>query len=243
MSEFLIPILHQLPPVEVPVTPAIDAIFSPAQVAPDTSLSASVASVPLHDKTLMPAEAPQPENSEKLLSEIEALKTLAYEKAYAEGLTQGKEDGLKRVSADMKQSLGLLKEVEETFKEQCQQYIADLDTVIAAIVFEAVLKIVGSEIKQPVNRAEIIQQVIAQYDGHHMLQILVNPADIKTLKQTLQHSDAEQATLQALVYPDSKVAVGGCRIVFKEGIVNTDIHKQLQAFAVHLSQHTLGQSS
>ena len=239
MSEFLIPILHQLPSEEVPFTPAMEEIFSSVQAIPGTGMPASAGSMPVHDHTLLADAAPQQEISEKLLAEIEALKTLAYEQAYAEGLAQGKEDGLKQASVDMKQCMALLKEVEETFKVQCQQYIAGLDTVIAAIVFEAVLKIVGSEIKQPVNRAEIIQQTIAQYEGHPMLQILVNPADIKALKQALQHSDAGQATLETLLYPDSKVAVASCRIVFKEAIVNTDIYKQLQAFATHFSEHTL----
>lgn len=235
MSEFLIPILHQVSNTETPSTPMNGDIPTSSSDTSHTETPVSARSMVADDKQT--AETQQPETNEELLAEIEVLKSLAYEKAYSEGLIQGKEEGLKQVSADMQQSLALLKDAEDKFKAQCQQYISSLDSVIAAIVFEAVLKIVGSEIKQPVNRAEIIQQVLAQYVGHPMLQVLVNPADIKALRQVLQNSDTEQAALETMIYPDSKVALGSCRIVFKESIINTDIYKQLQAFATHLSGH------
>lgn len=120
----------------------------------------------------------------------------------------------------------------------CNTYIAGMDKVISAIVFEAVLKIIGNDIQHASNRADIIRQVIAQYDHKHLVQILVNPADIKAIKEAVLHTDGVMSDLDRFFYPDSSVSLAGCRMVFKDAIVNTDIKKQLQAFAEHLFEHS-----
>lgn len=226
MSEFLIPILHQLPETSEPFTTAslMPESEAPTLPVPDTSA------------TVLTTQIVAPEVRAESLAEIESAKATAYEKAYAEGLAQGREEGLKQAATDMQKSLALLEEAEASFKAQYQQWLAGMDSLIPAIVFEAVLKIVGSEIQQPGQRAQIIQQVVAQYASHPILQILVNPADIAALKQCLQ-GDISQDAMQALLSPDNKVAIGSCRIVFKDAIVNTDLQTQLQAFASHLSAH------
>lgn len=188
-------------------------------------------------KTDVAIEEKQPAPTEKLLAEIEELKQLAYEKAYAEGLAAGKNEASKQAASEMQTGLALIKKLEQEFDSNCNVYMAGMDKVISAIVFEAVLKIIGNEIQHASNRADILRQIIAQYDHRHLVQILVNPADIKAIKEAIQHADGVMAELDGLFYPDSTVSLAGCRMVFKDAIVNTDIKKQLQAFAEHLFEH------
>lgn len=192
---------------------------------------------PVFVTTDVALEEKQPAPSEKLLAEIEELKQLAYEKAYAEGLAAGKSEASKQAALEVQKSLTLIKKVEQQFETHCNTYIAGMDKVISAIVFEAVLKIIGSDLQHVSHRADIIRQVISKYDHRHLVQILVNPADIKAIKEAVQQADAVLSELDGLFYPDSSVSLAGCRMVFKDAIVNTDIKKQLQAFAEHLFEH------
>lgn len=192
---------------------------------------------PVSVKTDVAIDEKQPAPTEKLLAEIEELKQLAYEKAYAEGLAAGKSEAGKQAALEVQKSLALIKKVEQEFETQCNTYMAGMDKVISAIVFEAVLKIIGNDIQHASHRADILRQVITQYDYRHLVQILVNPADIKAIKEAVQHADGVLAELDGLFYPDSSVSLAGCRMVFKDAIVNTDIKKQLQAFAEHLFEH------
>lgn len=221
MSEFLIPILHQLPSQEQPLAPVIE----------------EVATIEVSEDTQVAVGDPQPAPPEKLLAEIEELKQLAYEKAYTEGLAAGKSEATRQGALEVQKSLALIKKAAQEFETHCNDYVAGMDKVISAIVFEAVLKIIGNDIQQVSHRADIIRQVIAQYDHQHLVQILVNPADIKAMREVLQDADETLSHLDSLLKPDSSVSLAGCRMVFKDGIVNADIHKQLQAFAEHLSGH------
>ncbi|WP_164478900.1 FliH/SctL family protein [Methylophilus methylotrophus] len=192
---------------------------------------------PVSVTTEVEIEEKQPAPTEKLLAEIEELKQLAYEKAYAEGLAAGKSEASKQAALEVQKSLTLIRKIEQEFEMHCNTYMAGMDQVISAIVFEAVLKIIGNDIQHTRHRAEILRQVIAQYDHRHLVQILVNPADIKAIKEAVQYADGVMSELDGLFYPDSSVSLAGCRMVFKDAIVNTDIKKQLQAFAEHLLEH------
>jgi len=216
MSEFLIPILHHLPTQEQPLTPVAEQVptFAPIPERDDDAQQVA---------------------TEKLLAEVEELKQLAYEKAYAEGLEAGKSEATKLASSELQKTLAFLKETEQAFQFQCHQYMEGMDNMISAIVLEAVLKIIGSEIQQPGNRVAIIRQVITQYEHRNMVQILMNPADMKAMKEYLQNTSETTTPLEALFYPDASVSPAGCRIVFKDAVVNTDLKKQLHAFAEHLS--------
>lgn len=94
MSEFLIPILHQLPEQEQQVIPDVEEMATPASV---------------FVKTGVEVEEKQPAPTENLLAEIEELKQLAYEKAYAEGLAAGKSEASKQAALDVQKSLMLIK--------------------------------------------------------------------------------------------------------------------------------------
>lgn len=162
---------------------------------------------------------------------LEEARTQAVAEGFAKGLIQGQEAGADRYAT----AVQALHTVVEAGRQSVMGLLVESENVIAAIVFEAVCKIVGEKLSTTEGCVAVIQQIIARVARAEIVAVRVSPADYNAMHETGDGGDPAFPDLLGLpLESDPRVELGGCILVLKGGSVDGRIETQFRNFAQSL---------
>lgn len=205
---------------DVPVPPKAPA---PAHETPTESAPAATAAAERQRQELLEAQQ----------AALQAAEARAVEEGFAKGLAEGRQVGEKEYADAIRALVALVEKAQASFAG----LIRESEDVIAAIVFEAVCKIVGQKLATPEGCAAVIEQVLAKTTRDEVVSVRISPDDYRRLTQ---HASGDAAApgatrLAALpLEPDDRIELGGCILGLKGGSIDGRIETQFRSFAQSL---------
>lgn len=161
-------------------------------------------------------------NAARLIElEQEAAKT-----GYERGFTEGEADARLKFS----ESIGLLQSALEDLRKLEYQVFVRAERIIGAIVFEAVSKIIGTQLQTEEGRKEAISQAIRAVESTALVKIRVSPQDFEYMKNC--NEEIANLPLEA----DSSIELGGCIVELAEGSIDARIENQFRIFAQSIKE-------
>lgn len=198
-----------------------------------------------HDAVKEEDQPAEPLSDSKLKALLEAqqaslkeAEARAVSEGFAKGLAEGRQTGEEKYSAAV-QSLAALV---DSGKQSVAQLLHESEDVIAAIIFEAVCKIVGKELSTLEGCAAVVRQVVAKASHEEVVSVRVSPRDYERLKDRIARPDAPWAE-QLASLPlelDDRVELGGCILSLKDGSIDGRIETQFRTFAQSLKDAAKG---
>jgi len=176
----------------------------------------------------------EPEDLAVARTEHAAAAKEAEERALSKAIEQGLEEGRRTAAAECAVLHDMLKQVAESASESLPRLLAEAQDVIAAVVFEAVSKIVGRELVSPEGCAAAIEQVVSRISRESIVSIKVAPSDFDRLNSAVNSGISAEPVLRILdlpLEPDPQVGLGGCILTLKAGSLDGRIETQFRNFA------------
>lgn len=171
----------------------------------------------------------------KELAEIDAVREASRAEGYAAGYREGVGAGgeAARVAGDRQilERLALLDELLAQTRSAFDKVLANAEAVIAAIVFEAVCKIVGRQLTTPEGVAAVVHQVVERAGSDACLSIRVAPTDFVWLQGSGLLPEKQSALAGPMIVEDSDVVLGGCVVTVANGEIDGRIETQFRNFA------------
>ncbi|MBI3271519.1 MAG: hypothetical protein HYZ53_21190 [Planctomycetes bacterium] len=156
-----------------------------------------------------------------------------FEAGYAVGLKHGREQALSDARSKLQADLeamgttlaGLLKSIEaerRALQTRVHRDLVDLALRIAEKVVQAHVAIDRETVLRTCARA-------LELSSHKSAsEVLVHPRDLELVEQHLPSLAGALGSLSAVTLrPDESIEPGGCRILFREGRIDADLHSQL----------------
>lgn len=144
IRDMYMPSFHEEEEDEEEVTLSIDEILEER----DRLLEEARSVIEREKKELEQQKIVQLEELTQLKSDWEQQKIELQQQAYEEGFSQGYEDGVHKVTAEMQSSLEIANRVVEDSKENARKYIEDQERVILGLGLTAAERIIGASLSQ-----------------------------------------------------------------------------------------------
>ncbi len=159
------------------------------------------------------------EQAEQIRAEAHAA---GYSAGRAEGLEQGRTETANAAAALQQAILGV-GEVRDQTAEAVERDAIELALSLAGKVIVATLQV------RPELVVEVVQGALRRVAGQRRISIVVNPADLETVRGALGDlQDQSAAVEQWDLQPDARVAVGGALVRTAEGEVDATVETQLE---------------
>lgn len=250
--ELRLPLLRNALPVDAQKSrDATPGGFPLEDVAPSSSSSNEVA-VDNATKVIAPAERPsepvvavKPSSSDVnnvLLAQQLRMKE-AEAKAVAEGFAKGFEEGRQKGEAHYLSATRTLESIVAKAANALPGVIEEAEGIIAAIVFEAVCKLLGTQLLTQEGCLAVVQQVVSRAAHDEVLSVLVSPKDFEQIFAYPMEDDNDSLRTSLLKIPfeaDERVELGGCLLNFRGGSIDGRIETQFRAFAQSLKDAAKG---
>ncbi len=169
------------------------------------------------------------------LAEIATLRETRREEGYVAGYQNGIEAGRQAAcsAADKKvdERLVIIDEMLQQLRSTFDGVLANAESIIAAIVFEAVCKIVGRELASVEGATAAIRQIIERVGADACVTIRLAPSDFAWLQGKGLHAGALPASLAQVIAEDPNVVLGGCLVTVANGEIDGRIETQFRNFA------------
>lgn len=200
---------------------------------------------PLHDASRNIANAADQAAESKLKELLQAqqaslkeAEAKAVSEGFAKGLAEGQRQGEEKYAAAVQALAALI----ESGKQSVAGLLQESEDIIAAIVFEAVCKIVGKELASIEGCAAAVRQVLAKASTEEVVSVRVSPKDLQRLKDGVASDpDIPGAILASLpLEADDRVELGGCILSLKDGSIDGRIETQFRTFAQSLKDAVKG---
>jgi|GEM_PF-4275205 len=146
---------------------------------------------------------------------------------YQQGFLKGEIDA----KAQYSEALCLLYEAVGAIKALELQVIQRTEGVIGSIVFEAVSKIVGTQLCTEEGRKEVISRAIQTVKSSDLIKIKVCPQDLANLR-----SDLDPEIVNLPWEADNSLGLGGCIVELLEGSIDASIETQFRIFAQSIKE-------
>jgi flagellar assembly protein FliH len=159
-------------------------------------------------------------------AEAEQIREQARAAGHEEGVAQGLRDGQALVAssaAALAQALEGVEELREEVAEALERDAIDLGLALAGKIVPATLQI------RPELVVEVVQGALRRVSGQRMVMLVVNPADIETIRGALGDLQQQAGVIEHWdLQPDARVAAGGAIVRTAEGEVDVRIETQLE---------------
>lgn len=195
---------------------------------------------PAHEAPSGLARTPD-QSSESRLKELlqaqQASLKEAEEKAVSEGFAKGLGEGLRKGEDKYAAAAQALAALVEAGKQSVAGLLQESEDVIAAIVFEAVCKVVGRELATVEGCSAAIRQVLAKASAEELVSVRVSPKDHQRLKESIASDPESEWAIRLSSLPleaDERVELGGCILSLKDGGIDGRIETQFRTFAQSL---------
>lgn len=175
---------------------------------------------------LEPSEPPNRDAPALMIEEAAAEAEQIREQARVEGRGAGYEEGAAEVST----AVAALGEAVRGVESLRADVVQTIEGDAIELALELAGKILGGALKaRPELVLEVVQGALLRVSDRRKITILVNPADLETVKSaigelTAQGSGVELCDLQA----DERVGVGGAIVRTDEGEVDASVRTQLE---------------
>jgi flagellar assembly protein FliH len=179
---------------------------------------------------LEPSAPPPRDAAERLLAEaaVEAarLREEAHAAGFAEGRAAGHAEGRAEVdsaAAALGQAADSLLAAREEIFEALERDAVELGLALAGKVIMATLQV------RPELVVEVLQGALRRVSGQRRIAIVVNPADLETVRAALgELREGSAAVEQWDLQPDPRVQAGGALVRTAEGEVDARVQTQLE---------------
>lgn len=168
---------------------------------------------------------------ECLRSQEETLGPLR-EKAVADGFLQGLAEGRNVGVAEFSGAVDALQRMVVSGKASVVTLLEDTEEVIAAIVFEAVCKILGKQLVRPETCAAMVNEMLSRVRQEDIVAVRVSPRDHEQIR--LADPDSVPGLAGYSIEPDDRIELGGCILKLQGENLDVRIETQLRAFAQSL---------
>jgi flagellar assembly protein FliH len=190
----------------------------------------SEAAVSYDFEQLEPSAPPPRDGPARLLAEAAAEAQRIREEARAEGYEAGHELGLsdgRRQAADtaaaLAEALRGIEQLRDEVAEAVERDAIGLGLSLAGKIVPATLQI------RPELVVEVVQGALRRVTGQRTIVLVVNPADIETVRAALGGLRAEGAAVEHWdLQADQRVAAGGAIVRTEEGEVDMQVQTQLE---------------
>jgi flagellar assembly protein FliH len=150
--------------------------------------------------------------------------------AHAQGLAAGRAEGLEqgRVEAAsaaeaLHEALRGIGEIRDQAAESLERDAIELALTLAGKIVLATLQV------RPELVVEVVQGALRRVAGQRTISILVNPADLETVRAALGDLQGQSAAVEHWdLQPDARVPAGGAVIRTAEGEVDATVQTQLE---------------
>jgi flagellar assembly protein FliH len=150
--------------------------------------------------------------------------------AHAEGYAAGRAEGLAQGQAEAQNAAAALQEairgvcvLSDQTAEAVERDAIDLALSLAGKVITATLQI------RPELVVEVVQGALRRVAGQRRISIVVNPADLETVRAALGDLQAQSVAVEQWdLQPDARVPGGGALVRTAEGEVDASVETQLE---------------
>lgn len=184
------------------------------------------------EHTAEPVSRPTPAIDPAIAArERAALLEEARQQAAREGFEKGLNEGHEAARSDQQESLAAWSALLASGRAEIAELLVEAETLIAAVVFESVCKIVGRQLPSAEGCAAVVREVLARVGREEVVSVRVSPADHAMLEATAGSGiDIEGV----LIEPDEGIELGGCVLSLKAGSIDGRIETQFRQFAQSL---------
>jgi len=167
--------------------------------------------------------------SDELVVELEQKNTehLAEleEQARSDGFKQGYAEGKAAAQDEFSEFLSILGAMTQSGKLALQQQLDSNHALIASIVFEAVCKIIGERLITVEGCKEQVSHLIRGVQEEDLIAVKVSSRDLARIEKSGLAGSPPFADIK--LEADPSVALGGCIIKLRDGIIDGRIETQL----------------
>lgn len=148
--------------------------------------------------------------------------------ARAEGLEQGRREGLEQVAKSLEEKTLELDRLLQSLARERTTLSEQQEDFAVEIVFAAVIRILGDALATRDGAAACVKQVMGQLRHRDKLIVRVSPEDYAVLNEHREGlvSDRESGLLE--LAPDDQVKLGGCILENESGSLDGRLELQLQ---------------
>jgi flagellar assembly protein FliH len=179
---------------------------------------------------LEPSEPPPRDGAERTLAQARAQAQEIREQARVEGYEQGQAQGIADGRAQLASALAALEQAHADLlamrgeiAEEVERDAVELGMALAGKIVTATLQI------RPELVLEVVQGGLRRITGQRSISILVNPADLETLRGALGDLRQTGATAEHWdLQPDQRVQAGGAILRTGEGEIDVQPDTQLE---------------
>lgn len=184
--------------------------------------------------TVQPEAVAAPVTAVPVVDEAEREKLMAQwqEEARSQGFKQGYEAGQAKAQDETAELLQLLGSLEQKSQLALGQQLDVDQGLMASIIFEAVCKILGEKLVTPEGCRDMLVHVLRGVAEEDIIAIKLAPRDLEKLKPLLSQPPLLGLKLEA----DASVAMGGCNIKLREGLLDARLETQLNILAQTLRE-------
>jgi len=190
----------------------------------------SEAAVSYDFEQLEPSEPPPRDAAARELAAARAEAEQIRAEARAEGFAAGRAEGIEHGRAEAQSAAGALleavrgvEEIRVQTADSVERDAIDLALALAGKIVLATLQI------RPELVVEVVQGALRRVAGQRRISIVVNPADLETVRASLGDLRGRSAAVEHWdLQPDARVAVGGAVVRTAEGEVDASVATQLE---------------
>jgi len=190
----------------------------------------SEAAVSYDFEQLEPSEPPPRDAAARELAAARAEAEQIRAEARAEGFAAGRAEGIEHGRAEAQSAAGALleavrgvEEIRVQTADSVERDAIDLALALAGKIVLATLQI------RPELVVEVVQGALRRVAGQRRISIVVNPADLETVRASLGDLRGQSAAVEHWdLQPDARVAVGGAVVRTAEGEVDASVATQLE---------------
>lgn len=196
----------------------------------EAAVTVSEAAVSYALEQLEPSDPPPRDAAARELAQAVADAEALRDQARAEGFAEGRAAGQAQGQAEIETAVATLREaaagleaLRVEISEEVERDAVELALTLAGKVIVATLQV------RPELVVEVLQGALRRVSGQRSIAIVVNPADLETIRSSLGELREQTAAVERWdLQPDARVQAGGAIVRTVEGEVDACVATQLE---------------
>lgn len=189
----------------------------------------SEAAVSYAFEPLEASDPPPRDAAARLLAQAEIQAAMLREEARAEGRERGLAEGREEGRAQMRQTAEALAAALRGVEELRDEIAASVERDAVDLALALAAKVLSAELQaRPELVVDVVQGALRRVTGQRHIAIVVNPADIETVRAALGEMHAQAGGELCDLQADQRVEAGGAIVRTAEGEVDVRAQAQLE---------------
>jgi flagellar assembly protein FliH len=182
---------------------------------------------------LEPSAPPPRDQAARELAQARVEAEQLRERARAEGLAEGRAAGQHQGSAEVESAVAALAAAGERLEALCGEIAEEVERDAVELALALAGKVILATLQvRPELVVEVLQGALRRVSGQRSIAIVVNPADLETVRASLGELREQTAAVERWdLQPDPRVQAGGAIVRTAEGEVDARVQTQLERAA------------